>query len=85
MTALLKATGNVAAPANRYPHHDLFGSDATATETVPNTLALLRYARRECDVKTQLYYNQARYYDPAGPANLRRPTEGCATTGRKPL
>ncbi len=62
VTALLKAGGSGAVAANRYAYSEPFGSDATVTETVPN---VLRYAGREYDAETELYYNRARYYDPA--------------------
>jgi len=56
--ALANASGAV---VNRY-EYTLFGAPVTTTEQVANPL---RYAGREYDAETGLYFNRMRYYDPA--------------------
>jgi len=61
VVALLKKTGSATAIANHYGY-DPFGVPQGGTVTVADAL---QYAGREYDTETQLYYNRARYYDPA--------------------
>jgi RHS repeat-associated protein len=61
VVALLKKTGTTTAIANRYGY-DPFGVPQGGAVTVPDAL---QFAAREYDAETQLYYNRARYYDPA--------------------
>ncbi len=57
VTALISGTGI----ATQYGY-DPFGSGQGGTGAVADAL---RFAAREYDAETQLYYNRARYYDPA--------------------
>jgi RHS repeat-associated protein len=57
VVALLDASGIV---VDHY-EYTAFGESTVATGTVPNAL---RFAAREQDAETGLYYNRARYYDP---------------------
>jgi len=61
IVALLKKTGSTTAIANHYAY-DPFGVSQGGTVTVPDAL---QFGAREYDAETQLYYNRARYYDPA--------------------
>ncbi len=61
ITGLVKRTATGVAVANQYDYSP-FGTLATSSAPVPNRLL---YAGRESDDETQLYYNRARYYDPA--------------------
>ncbi|HEV2233471.1 MAG TPA: RHS repeat-associated core domain-containing protein [Terriglobia bacterium] len=58
ITSLTNASGNI---ANTY-EYDSFGQLTGSNESVSNTF---RYAGREDDGETKLYYYRARYYDPS--------------------
>ncbi len=88
VVALLKKTGSSTTIANSYTY-DPYGGAKGATVTVPDAL---RYAGREYDAETQLYYNRARYYDPAlgrfiseDPAGLSAGINLYAYVGNDPL
>jgi len=58
VTGLLSSTGGV---TNQY-RYGVWGAAELTVEGVPNSL---RFAARQYDGETGLYYNRARYYDPA--------------------
>jgi RHS repeat-associated protein len=85
VVALLDASGSV---VDHYEYSP-FGELTVGYGTVPNTL---RYGAREHDVETGLYYNRARYYDPAlrrfvseDPLGLQAGINQYAYAGNAPL
>jgi RHS repeat-associated protein len=88
ITGLVKRTATGVAVADQYDYTP-FGDLATGSAPVPNRLL---YAAREYDGETQLYYNRARYYDPAvgrfvseDPAGLSAGINLYAYAGNDPL
>lgn len=84
-------TGVVHPTQGMVNHYDYtaFGEASTATETVPNPI---RFAGREYDAETGLYYFRARYYDPAiqrfasqDPAGIDAGTNPYAFAGNDPM
>ena len=61
VVGLLKRTATGIVIANAYSYEP-FGALQSSTESAPNSL---RFAGREYDSETGLYYFRARYYDPA--------------------
>ena len=60
--ALLALTSGGVTIDNQYRYEPFGNTQGSTTSTIPNTL---QFAGREHDAETQLYYDRARYIDPA--------------------